>query len=40
MHFSQLYRPDEVRSILARRLPDSLRTRVIPFAPRGTEWPG
>ena len=40
MHFSQLYRPDEVRTILARRLPDSLRTRVIPFAPRGTEWPG
>ena len=40
MHFSQLYRPDEVRDILARRLPDSLRRRVIPFAPRGGEWPG
>jgi ribonuclease Z len=40
MHFSQLYRPDEVREILARRLPEPLRRRVIPFAPRGSEWPG
>ncbi|HEY8144307.1 MAG TPA: MBL fold metallo-hydrolase [Kofleriaceae bacterium] len=40
MHFSQLYRPEEVHDILARRLPESLRRRVIPFAPRGGEWPG
>jgi ribonuclease Z len=40
MHFSQLYRPDEVHDILARRLPDDLRARVVPFAPRGGEWPG
>jgi ribonuclease Z len=40
MHFSQLYRPDEVREILHRRLPDSLRGRVHAFAPRMSEWPG
>jgi ribonuclease Z len=40
MHFSQLYRPGEVRDILARRLPESLRARVVPFAPAGEEWPG
>lgn len=40
MHFSQLYRPDEVRDILARRLPDRLKSRVIPFVPRSSDWPG
>jgi ribonuclease Z len=40
MHFSQLYRPDEVRDILARRLPESLRARVQAFTPDGREWPG
>ncbi|HWM85862.1 MAG TPA: MBL fold metallo-hydrolase [Kofleriaceae bacterium] len=40
MHFSQLYRPGEVREILDRRLPQSLRDRVIAFAPPGEEWPG
>jgi ribonuclease Z len=40
MHFSQLYRPDEVRDILARRLPDRLKGRVHAFAPRCSEWPG
>ena len=39
MHFSQLYRPDEVREILARRLPDRLKGRVLAFAPRSSEWP-
>ena len=32
--------PDEVRDILTRRLPEPLRRRVIPFVPRGSEWPG
>jgi ribonuclease Z len=40
MHFSQLYRPGEVREILERRLPQELRDRVIPFAPPTEEWPG
>jgi ribonuclease Z len=40
MHFSQLYRPDEVSRILARRLPEPLAGRVIPFVPPGIEWPG
>ncbi|HTE54944.1 MAG TPA: MBL fold metallo-hydrolase [Kofleriaceae bacterium] len=40
MHFSQLYRPGEVREILARRLPPSLRDRVVVFAPAGPDWPG
>jgi len=40
MHFSQLYRPDEVRAILARRLPEGLRERVVAFAPPGCEWQG
>jgi ribonuclease Z len=40
MHFSQLYRPGEVREILARRLPASLRERVAVFAPDTDDWPG
>lgn len=40
MHFSQLYTPEEVRAILDRRLPPSLRARVIPFAPTTGHWPG
>ena len=40
MHFSQLYRPDEIRPILDRRLPPDLRARVVPFAPPSGEWPG
>jgi ribonuclease Z len=41
MHFSQLYRPDDVREILARRLPEPLARRVIAFAPpAGEDWPG
>ena len=39
MHLSQIYRPDEVRGILDRRLPASLAARVIAFA-GGHEWPG
>jgi ribonuclease Z len=39
MHFSQLYRPDEVREILDRRCPPDLRRRIVVFAPR-SEWPG
>jgi ribonuclease Z len=40
MHFSQIYRPDEVVGILDARLPSDLRTRVIPFVSPGTHWPG
>ncbi|CAN5776927.1 ribonuclease Z [soil metagenome] len=40
MHFSQLYRPDEIASILDAKLPPFLRSRVIPFAPSTAHWPG
>jgi ribonuclease Z len=40
MHCSQLYRPDEVRGILDRRLPPALAARVIAFTPNAREWPG
>ncbi|MBA3501684.1 MAG: MBL fold metallo-hydrolase [Myxococcota bacterium] len=40
MHFSQLYRPDEIKSLLDARLPEGLRKRVIPFAPNTPHWPG
>ncbi|MCA9544170.1 MAG: MBL fold metallo-hydrolase, partial [Myxococcales bacterium] len=38
MHFSQLYRPDDVRRILAQRLPMGLVERVTPFVPDGDRW--
>lgn len=40
MHFSQLYRPDEIAALLDQRVPPSLRRRIIPFVPRGSAWPG
>ena len=40
MHFSQLYRPDEIPGILDARLPATLRQKVIPFAPSAPHWPG
>lgn len=40
MHFSQLYRPDEIRPILAHRLPPDLAARIVPFVPAGKYWPG
>jgi ribonuclease Z len=40
MHFSQIYRPDEIASILDARLPPELRKKVIPFIPIGGHWPG
>jgi len=41
MHFSQTHHPDEVRRVLAERLPESIRPRVVPFLPeRGCHWPG
>jgi ribonuclease Z len=40
MHFSQIYRPGEVREILERRLPEPLRSRVVAFAPQAEDWPG
>jgi ribonuclease Z len=40
MHFSQIYRPDEIAGILDRRLPPGLRARVTAFVPDGTMWPG
>ena len=40
MHFSQLYRPDEVARMLDARVPPALRRRIIPFAPASAHWPG
>lgn len=40
MHFSQIYRPDEIAGILDARLPPALRRKVIPFIPDGAHWPG
>ncbi len=40
MHFSQGYKPDEVRDILGARCPPPLRDRLVAFAPRGRDWPG
>lgn len=40
MHFSQIYRPDEIAGILDARLPPELRGKVIPFIPAGAHWPG
>jgi ribonuclease Z len=40
MHFSQLYRPDEINALLDARLPPELRKRVIAFAPNTPHWPG
>lgn len=40
MHFSQIYRPDEIPRILDARVPPSLRSRIIPFIPTGEHWPG
>jgi ribonuclease Z len=40
MHVSQLYRPDEVASILDARVPPRLRSRIIPFVPKTSHWPG
>lgn len=40
MHFSQVYRPDEIAGILDARVPPELRRRIIPFIPAGSAWPG
>lgn len=40
MHFSQTYRPDEVREILSRRCPAALLRRLVVFAPDRRAWPG
>jgi ribonuclease Z len=40
MHFSQLYQPGEVAPILDRRVPPSLRAKLIPFVPDTPNWPG
>ena len=40
MHFSQLYRPDEIAGVLDARVPEALRKRIIPFAPATQHWPG
>lgn len=40
MHLSQLYRPDEVATILDARVPPRLRSRIIPFVPKSNHWPG
>ena len=38
MHFSQLYRPDEVHRLLAERLPPALWARTRPLAPTEGDW--
>jgi ribonuclease Z len=40
MHFSQLYKPQEIPAILARRCPEPLLGRVVPFVGESPEWPG
>jgi ribonuclease Z len=40
MHFSQIYRPDEVAGVLDARVPPALRARIIPFVPAAPAWPG
>ncbi len=40
MHFSQIYRPDEIAGVLDARVPPELRRRIIPFVPPATSWPG
>lgn len=40
MHCSQLYRTDEVATILDRRVPPALRKKIIPFVPAEGHWPG
>lgn len=39
MHASQLYHPDEVRSLLQRRAPERVLERLRPFVPSGRHWP-
>lgn len=40
MHFSQLYKPQEVREILKARCPPSLYDRIVAFVPNSKHWPG
>jgi len=40
MHFSQVYRPDEIDGILTARLPADLRARTHAFVAEGSSWPG
>ncbi|RMH41696.1 MAG: MBL fold metallo-hydrolase [Deltaproteobacteria bacterium] len=40
MHFSQNYRPADVRAILDARCPPGLRERVVPLVPNRRRWPG
>lgn len=40
MHFSQLYRPDEIDALLDARVPPALRKRIIAFTPATPHWPG
>ena len=40
MHFSQLYKPREIPEILARRCPEHLYDRIVPFIPEASQWPG
>lgn len=40
MHFSQIYRPSEIESLLDRRCPPEFRKKIVPLLPRGRHWPG
>ncbi len=40
MHFSQIYHPREIDKILHKRCPEDFYNRIVPFVPKGSEWPG
>jgi ribonuclease Z len=40
MHFSQLYKPSEVKEILKKRCPERLHERIRPLLPKLDRWPG
>ena len=40
MHFSQIYKPEEVKPLLEDKLPPGLFRRVVPFVTRRKHWPG
>jgi ribonuclease Z len=40
MHFSQIYSPAEVHTVLRRRCPPEITDRLVVFAPEHGDWPG
>lgn len=39
MHFSQIYKPPEIREVLAKRCPPTFLSRLVPFLPDAADWP-